>query len=164
MQYEFNDYKRLTRGYLRNYRTWVHAIEAWEKERIDIERELASVPVAVSKYGGEPGGGTGELNSVESLAERRIKLNKRAAAIEQDINELRRVMRNVDPALHALEDETMRIVDVHYIQGHTWMETAYAFDYSESAVKQKGYRAIGKIAEILFGRKAAQYTQTILIA
>ncbi len=164
MQYEFNDYKRLTRGYLCDYRTWQNALDAWAKEKVDIESELSSVPVAISKYGEEPGGGTGELNVVEREASKRIKLRERSIAIDKDTIELRRVMRNIDTAIHSLGDETREIVCMHYIDGKTWLEVAEAFNYSESAVKQRGYRAVGKISGILFGSKANAVEQVVLIA
>ena len=164
MQYEFNDYKRLTRGYLRDYRTWQSAIDAWAEEKADIDAELASIPVAVSKYGGEPGGGTGELNTVESLANRRMKFTERALSIEQDTRELKRVMKNIDTAIRSLDDESRQLVEMHYICGKTWMEVADALGYSESGAKQKGYRAITKVATVLFGAQINQYTQVVLIA
>ena len=164
VQYEFNDYRRLTRGYLRDYSMWKNAIEAWEKEKADIDKELASVPIAISKYGGEPGGGNGEMNSVECLAERRIKLNERVLTIEQDTRELLRVMKNIKTAIDSLDDETGHIIILHYINKRTWADIADMFAYSESSVKQKGYRAIGKLSSILFGRKAGSFEQVVLIA
>lgn len=63
--FEFNDYKRLTRGYLRDYRMWQSAVEVWASEKADIDSELASIPIATSKFGGEAGGGSGELTPTE---------------------------------------------------------------------------------------------------
>ena len=164
MQYEFNDYKRLTRGYLKDYRLWREAIAAWEQERADIERELSDVPVAISHYGAEPGGGTSELNAVEREASRRIKLGRRVAAIEQDTRELRRVMQKVENAIRSLDAEEERLITLHYIDGRKWYEIADELAYSETSVKQKGYRAIGKIAVLLFGSKAGGYEQVVLFA
>lgn len=164
MPYEINDYKRLTRGYLKDYRAWQQAIGAWEQEKADIDAELASMPVAVSRYGGEPGGGSGEMNAVERLAERRIKLTNRALSIDTDTRELRRVMKNIETAIGTLDDESKRLIVMHYIDGRTWMEVADALACSESGARQKGYRAVSKIAAILFGSKINQYTQVVLIA
>lgn len=162
--FEFNDYKRLTRGYLRDYRMWQNAIEAWATEKSDIDSELASIPVATSKFGGEISGGGGELNAVEREANRRIKFTERAFIIDHDTRELRRVIKNIDTAISTLDEESRQLVVMHYIDGKTWMEVADALACSESGARQKGYRAIGKIAVILFGSKINQYTQVVLIA
>ena len=151
MPYEINDYKRLTRGYLKDYRAWQQAIGAWEQEKADIDAELASMPVAVSRYGGEPGGGSGELTN-------------RALSIDTDTRELRRVMKNLETAIRTLDGADSQLVTLHYIDGRTWYDVADALGYSMEGAKQKGYRAIGKIAVILFGSKINQYTQVVLIA
>lgn len=164
MPYEINDYKRLTRGYLKDYRAWQQAIGAWEQEKADIDAELASMPVAVSRYGGEPGGGSGEMNAVERLAERRIKLTDRALSIDTDTRELRRVMKNLETAIRTLDGADSQLVTLHYIDGRTWYDVADALGYSMEGAKQKGYRAIGKIAVVLFGRKAESFADVVLIA
>ena len=135
-----------------------------EQERADIERELSDVPVAISHYGAEPGGGASELNAVEREASRRIKLGRRVAAIEQDTRELRRVMQKVENAIRSLDAEEERLITLHYIDGRKWYEIADELAYSETSVKQKGYRAIGKIAVLLFGSKAGGYEQVVLFA
>lgn len=164
VQYEFNDYKRLTRGYLRDYRMWQSAIEVWASEKADIDSELASIPIATSKFGGEAGGGSGELTPTEREANRRVKFTERALSIARDTRELRRVMKNIETAIGTLDDESKRLIVMHYIDGRTWMEVADALACSESGARQKGYRAVSKIAAILFGSKINQYTQVVLIA
>lgn len=163
VQYEFNDYKRLTRGYLRDYRMWQSAIEVWASEKADIDSELASIPIATSKFGGEAGG-SGELTPTEREANRRVKFTERALSIARDTRELRRVMKNIETAIGTLDDESKRLIVMHYIDGRTWMEVADALACSESGARQKGYRAVSKIAAILFGSKINQYTQVVLIA
>ena len=68
MQDGHNDYLLLTRGYLKDYKRLMDMRNGWIAEMSDTQRELASVPVAVSKYGDEPGGGSGESSPTERLA------------------------------------------------------------------------------------------------
>lgn len=163
MQDEFNYYKFLVRQYLLDYKTMEAAIAAWARERADLESDLATVPVAVSRYGDEPGGGTGELNVVERQAQMRLQDRERLAEIEQDTKDLSRIMTRVKNAVDSLEAESQTIVWRHYVHGDSWYDIAAAMHYSTTAVKQRGYRAIGCLALIIFGNKAHVHERVALI-
>ena len=105
-----------------------------------------------------------EYTPTEREANRRVKFTERALSIARDTRELRRVMKNIKTAIGTLDDESKRLIVMHYIDGRTWMEVADALACSESGARQKGYRAVSKIAAILFGSKINQYTQVVLIA
>lgn len=160
----FNDYMRLTRGYLKDYRRMESSVDAWEAERKDILAELSTVPVAISKYGGEPGGGTNELTPVERQAERNGKLETRLSEIEHDVKELRSVMRKIESAVSVLDSETQQLVWEHYVDGIAWYGVADKLYISESCIRQRGHRAVCDIATNLFGLKAKPYEQVVLIA
>ena len=54
---------------------------------------LQSESVAISRYGGEPGGGSGELNAVEAAADRRTKMKQQIENMKRDQAEIERVLR-----------------------------------------------------------------------
>ncbi len=164
MSAEFNDYIRLTRGYLKDYNRMRTCIRTWEKEKKEIEYELSSLPMAVSRYGGELGGGSGELSVVERLAQTRIKLTNRLFQIEHDVKELHRVMKKIENAVAALDPETRDIVWSHYVEGKKWYDVADVHYLSYSCASQKGYRAIRVVACMIFGQKAACPERTLLLA
>ena len=103
MQAEYNDYMLLVRNYLKGYKKMQRDIDAWEQQKSDIKAELSDVSVAISRYGGEPGGGSGDMTVVERQAETRGKLEAKLSLIDHNIGELRRVMKTVETAVSALE-------------------------------------------------------------
>ena len=85
MQAEYNDYMLLTRRYLKDYKKMQRDIDAWEQQKSDIKAELSDVSVAISRYGGEPGGGSGDMTVVERQAETRGKLEAKLSRIDHNI-------------------------------------------------------------------------------
>lgn len=161
---DFNDYMKLTRGYLRDYRKMEARIKAWAQEKADLLRELSDVPIAISRYGGEPGGGSGDMNVVERQADNRIKLESRCKEIDDDTAELKRLMTKIENAVSSLEPETCQLVWEHYVDGIAWYGIADRLYLSSDCVRKRGQRALADIADILFGRKAQPYKPVVLIA
>ena len=161
---DFNDYMKLTRGYLRDYRKMEARIKAWAQEKADLLRELSDVPVAISRYGGEPGGGSGDMTVVERQAETRGKLEAKLSLIDHNIGELRRVMKTVETAVRALEPEACEIVWDHYVERVEWNVIADRLYLSSAAVRQRGHRAILDVANTIFVNRAGTYEQVVLIA
>lgn len=161
---DFNYYMRMTRSYLEDYRSMKAQIDVWDSERKNLLIELSSIPVAISKYGGEPGGGTGELNAVERLANDRIEKESRVKEIERDTKTLRSLMSKVENALSVLDGEAEKIVREHYIDGIAWYGIADQLHLTESCIRQRGHRAIRSIAKTVFGLKAHPDYQVVLIS
>lgn len=164
MQAEYNDYMLLTRRYLKDYKKMQRDIDAWEQQKSDIKAELSDVSVAISRYGGEPGGGSGDMTVVERQAETRGKLEAKLSLIDHNIGELRRVMKTVETAVRALEPEACEIVWDHYVERVEWNVIADRLYLSSAAVRQRGHRAIRDVANTIFVNRAGTYEQVVLIA
>lgn len=149
--------------YLGDYNDMKDSVALWESERNGIETELSSVPVAISKYGGEPVGGSGELNVVEQQAQERIELEERLAEIDRDVKRVRALMRKIEDAVASFDPETCNLIWDHYVERRRWYDIASAMYLSETSVKQRGYRAIQQLSQLLFGLKAHPYEQVALI-
>ena len=150
MQTEFNDYLKLTRAYLKDYKKMQSAIAYWQNERREIEDRLQSVGAATAKYGGIPSGGYSELNNLERQAEDRLKLRKRLDTIEHDTHELSCLLRKLDNAVATLDDDTRDAIHMHYIDGMTWYDVADRQFCSYGSIRQRGNRAVRDIARLIF--------------
>ena len=159
-----NDYLILTREYLKGYKRLTEMRKGWIAEMGDAQRELASVPVAVSKYGDEPGGGSGDSSPTERLAARRMVLRERYAVREKDVTEIARLDALLRRAFAALGEEDARILRSHYINGATWYDIGDELGYSYQGIRKKGSRALHALAQYIFGLKAARPQQIVLIA
>lgn len=159
-----NDYLILTREYLKGYKRLTEMRKGWIAEMGDTERELASVPVAVSKYGGEPGGSSGDSSPTERLAARRMVLRERYAVRETDVAEIARLDGILHRAFGAMSEEDARILKLHYIDGATWYDIGDELGYSYQGIRKKGSRALHNLAQYIFGLKAASPQQIVLIA
>lgn len=159
-----NDYLLLTRGYLKDYKRLMDMRKGWIAEMGDAERELASVPVAISRYGDEPGGGSGDSSPTERLAARRMALRERYGVREKDVAEIARLEALLHHAFAALGDEDARILKSHYINGATWYDIGDELGYSYQGIRKKGSRALHALAQYIFGLKAARPQQIVLIA
>ena len=164
MQTEYNDYMLLTRRYLKDYKKMQSDIGVWEQQKADIKSELSDVSVAISRYGGERGGGSGDMTVVERQAETRAKLQTRLSLLYHNIGELRRVMKTVETAVSALEPEACEIVWDHYVERVEWNVIADRLYLSSAAVRQRGHRAIRDVANTIFVNRAGTYEQVVLIA
>jgi hypothetical protein len=158
-----NDYLILTREYLKGYKRLTEMRRGWIAEIGDTERELASVPVAVSKYGDEPGGGSGESSPTERLAARRMALRERYGMREKDVAEIARLEALLRQAFAALGEEDARILKSHYINGATWYDIGDELGYSYQGIRKKGSRALHNLAQYIFGLKAARPQQIVLV-
>ena len=163
MQTEFNDYLRLTRAYLKDYKKMKSAIELWRGERRELVDRLQVIGAGTAKYGDASSGGYSVLNNLERQVEDRMKLQKRVDTIDHDTHELAGLIRKLDNAIATLDAETQRILRAHYIEGRTWYDIADEQVASYDAVRQKGSRAIHDIARLIFSYSLFGAEQVILI-
>ena len=161
---DLNYYRRLARMYLGDYNGMRESVHAWAAEKKSIEAELSSVPVAISKYGGEPSGGTGELNVVEQQAQNRIELEQRLDEIVLDTKKVQAFMDKIENAVSSLDAETCQIVWEHYVEGIAWNTVGDRIYMDGKSAARRGQRAMNQIATILFGLKAQPYKQVVLIS
>ena len=164
MQDGYNDYLLLTRGYLKDYKRLMDMRKGWIAEMSDTQRELASVPVAVSKYGDEPGGGSRESSPTERLAARRMALQQKYGMRQKDVAEIARLEALLYHAFEAIGKEDARILKSHYIDGATWYDIGDELGYSYQGIRKKGSRALHNLAQYIFGLKTAHLQQIVLIA
>lgn len=164
MQDGHNDYLILTREYLKGYKRLTEMRKGWIAEMSDTQRELASMPVAVSKYGDEPGGGSGESSPTERLAARRMALQQKYVMRHNDVAEIARLEALLHQAFGAIGEEDARILKAHYIDGATWYDVGDELGYSYQGIRKKGSRALHALAQYIFGLKAARPQQIVLIA
>lgn len=164
MQDGYNDYLLLTRGYLKDYKRLTEMRKGWIAEMGDAERELASVPVAISRYGDEPCGGSGDSSPTERLAARRMALQQKYGMRQKDVAEIARLEALLHHAFEAIGEEDARILKSHYISGATWYDIGDELGYSYQGIRKKGSRALHALAQYIFGLKAARPQQIVLIA
>ena len=62
---EYNDYVGMTKRYLKSYNQLRITAKNFDEDIEASKAMLQDESVAISRYGGEPGGGSGEFNPVE---------------------------------------------------------------------------------------------------
>lgn len=154
---EYNDYIRTTRRWMKDYNTFKATIAGMntdieaQQRLLDKAEELAA-PIA--QYNGMPkGGGTG-LNAVEAAAQDRIR---RAEAIRKKIlnrDELQRLINMIDNAIAVLPQEEQEILKEHYFKRVSWERIGSRRKYSERWARDKGGKALKKLAFAIHGTKA----------
>lgn len=159
-----NDYLILTRGDLKDYNRLMDMRKGWLAEMDDTQRELASVPVAIAKYGDDPGGGSGDSSPTERLAARRMALQQKYEMRRKDVEEISRLEALLHNAFESIGEEDARILKSHYINGATWYDIGDELGYSYQGIRKKGSRALRDLAQYIFGLKAARPQQIALIA
>lgn len=137
------------KDYLHKYRRMNTRLANIEDEIATIKAILADVSVAISRYGTEPGGGSSELNAVESAANQRLKVSQRLHELERERLELSGLLTRIDRALDMLDDRDRYIVKAHYIDGMRWQDIAMHCYYSEHGVRNRAYRALSAISDMV---------------
>ncbi len=115
MMNEYNDYVGMTKRYLKSYNQLRITAKNLDEDIEASQAMLQDESVAISRYGGEMGGGSGELNAVESAANRRMKIQADIVEMQRNKTEIERVLRKVDRALEGLGDADRDLVQGHFI-------------------------------------------------
>jgi len=149
----YNDYVNITRQYLKNYNMLFITRENLMRMVKDLQDEMIpSAPVA--RYGNMPSGGTGELNSVESMADGNMMRDKRIRQMEQDIEHINRLFEMLSRSIGALDQAEQEILHDAYIDGKSWGEIGRDRYITEKWARQRAGKAIRKVAMMMFGMDA----------
>ena len=97
------------------------------------------------------GGGSGELNAVESAANRRMKIQADIVEMQRNKTEIERVLRKVDRALEGLGDADRDLVQGHFIDGYSWGQLGNKAYCTEKWARDKGNKALKEVAFMVFG-------------
>ena len=151
MMNEYNDYVGMTKRYLKSYNQLRITARNLDEDIEASQAMLQDESVAISRYGCELGGGSGELNAVESAANRRIEITKRIKDIQRDSIEIDRVIRKVDNAMEGLNEVDRDLVWGHYVDGYSWMQLGIKHGYTEKWARDHGSRAVKQVAFMIFG-------------
>ena len=148
---EYNDFLGMTKKYLKDYNQFKITVKNLNEE---IEAQIAMLndePVAISRYGGEPGGGSGELNATEAAANRRVMVRAHIEDMRRNKEEIERIIRKVDRAIEGLSDEDKGLVQGHFIDGYSWWQLGVKCSYTEKWARDHGNKAVKQVAFMIFG-------------
>lgn len=148
---EYNDYVETTKEWLRKYNQFKIIISNIDDDIADCQSLLRNESVAISHYGDEPGGGSGELNSTESAANRRIKIEKHILDSTRNKAEIERIIRKIDRSLAGLSDADCDLVKGHFIDGYSWGQLGNKSYCTEKWARDKGNKALKEVAFMVFG-------------
>lgn len=151
---EYNDYIEMAYGYLKNYNKFQIVIENLEAEKEAKCLLLSDQSVAISKYGAQTVGGSGELNQTEAAASKRMETQNEIERIDREIAELQRILSKIDRAINGLNEEDQRVITMFYLECRSWREIADALYCSADWARKRGKKAVGEIAFMIFGGKA----------
>ena len=152
---EYSDYIQAVKSYLRNYTKFKVTVENLQDSIAMWTSEMEhDVNAPISKYGDEPGGGTPELNSVESAAARHEKLTARIEDAKKSIEKICCTLRNVDRALANLSQEDREIIEGHYFQKKSWKFLGTEHYYTDKWACGRARKAVQDMAFMIFGEKA----------
>lgn len=142
------DYTMIVRKRLEKYNRYKIAIKNLAAQ-IAAYSENPAPPIA--QYGNSPGGGSGELNSVEAAASRLIKAQSYVERLVLEKKNIELIVEQIDAALLGLSDQERHIVRGYYLEDKPWAKLATDCGYSTDWVRHKSGQAIKKMGEMIFG-------------
>ena len=153
----YNDYVEIVKRYLSQYGRMRGTAESMRMRAKTIREELSEgfdIAAPISKYGDQVGGGSPELNTVETAADRRTKKAKMAAWCEAQADVIEHRLELVDHALACLDEREQYLLRGYYFEKKTWVELAMDLYLSETWARKTGGRAVKTMAAIIFGEDA----------
>lgn len=154
---EYNDYVLLTKHYLRQYWRFQEAAKSKRIQAKNIREEVArslDVAAPIAKYGGQIGGGSPELNSVEAAYELHVRKAEQARQCDAQADVIEHRLELVDHALACLDEREQRLVKGYYFEKKRWVDLASEMNFSETWARKIGGRAVKTMAAIIFGEDA----------
>lgn len=153
--YSYNDYLRLTRGYLKNLPIYQQAAENLQLEIADEEAALKQITPRAVSYG-TVGGGTGELTPTEQAVDGRQKSRLRCQQLRQEHIALRHQCDRIERALKILPPEEMEAVDLIYFKHFSYTDMSRRTYTSARTCRRRLNSAVQKVAVMLFGLQAEE--------
>lgn len=135
---EYNDYVQTTRGYLKRYNQFRVAVANLEDDIDGMERALSRDP---------------EINTAETA--RCEKISLRIQEAQESIDSISRILRKIERAIEALDEEKKKLIRGHYIEGKSWRRLALENYLTEKWASEKARRAVKEMAFMIFGKKPA---------
>ena len=152
-----NDYKyyfKLTREYLKRYRFMKSALANLDKSIALKQKIMDDVSAPISHYGGELGGGSGEMTSVEAAAANRERLEGEIQQMQTDKENIQNLLEQIDLAIDSLEDEDQKLIIGHYKERKTWETLSAEVYLTEKWARDRANFCIPDIAFTIFGSVA----------
>ena len=145
----YNDYYRLTEGYLRNYRDLQMSLSFMIRDRSDAVKELENIKPPMSSFGVSARGGD-TMTNPESQTEKANAIQLDLWAMNRDIESLERLVHKVTMALSVLSDAEREIITLLYFEGKRWEEIEKNIKYSERQGRRLCQRAVWRIVNMIF--------------
>ena len=151
---EYNDYVQTTRGYLKRYNQFRVAVANLEDDIDGMERALSRDIVALpTKDGGRSRDDPPEINTAETA--RCEKISLRIQEAQESIDSISRILRKIERAIEALDEEKKKLIRGHYIEGKSWRRLALENYLTEKWASEKARRAVKEMSFMIFGKKPA---------
>lgn len=150
-----NDYVSITRKYLREYHLYTQYLNNARATLADIDRQLTTESIKTSKFGGEPGGGTSELNAIEAAASKRMELEEKRRAVCDEMFSVERIISYIRGSLPKLTSEKQALIRGFYFDNLPYKELAREHAYCEQWCRKLIRQAEREIAVMIFGAKAS---------
>lgn len=151
-----NDYINTMRNYLKNYNYYMQYLSNARETVKDIDRQLATESIKVSRYGNEAGGGSSDgLTLVEKSASLRIKLEREKQDLLSSSLAIESLMTRITNTMQRLSPEEQRIVREFYIEEQTYESMARTHICSPRWCRKRLRLAEEKMALMMFGPRAA---------
>lgn len=154
---EYNDYVVLVKHYLCQYDHLRDTAKSKRMQAKTIRDELVKnldVAAPIAKYGGQAGGGSPELTTVEAAAARRSRKAELAERCDAQADAIESRLRLVDHALSCLDEREQYLIKGYYFDKKTWVELAMDLYLSGTWARKSGGRAVKTMASIIFGKDA----------
>jgi len=161
---EYSDYIETTRSYLKRYNQFKVTIANLNDDIDAMEHAIEEdVAAPIANYGGMPGGGTPELNTVEAAAERHNKMKDMIHKDRESIQNIERILRKVDRAITELEPDDQFLIKGHFIDHRSWGELSAEKFFTEKWARERSRKAIKQMVFMLFGSRAMPEQQNLFV-
>lgn len=146
---KYNDYYRLTEGYLRNYNQFKTALVNMQRTRELKLAELEECRVPIANYSAERIAG-GELTPTEAAAERMIKLKQDIHTLDREIIDVNAKLNQIDAALASMPGACRNILQMRYVDNMPWKHIEEKTGYSERHCRRLAAKGVWQVCEMIF--------------